>query len=241
MLFPIAKLPLELRFKVWRSAFPSRDVDIGVPQSYYRLRDQQPQAHIVQKPLKEQFGLILVPVTLWVNHESREETKRLYCLYDYQPAISRPRSDLVLKAICFNPTVDNLCIQFDQPYTWLPSIPGWTFQDHLSTLNLCAAPFVDKIHHIQISNIHKPTADDSIEVLFGREEDPEDDTFNRPTFSWKQFVFQFPQLRNITLQFADKRGYETIMQPMTKFLKANKDRFLTGEAPKVAYHESLTG
>jgi hypothetical protein len=55
---------------------------------------------------------------------------------------------------------------------------------------------------------------------------------------WKEFVFQFPSLRRITLHFY---GYElndeTIMEPMTAFLEANKEKFVSGKAPEVVYLE----
>jgi hypothetical protein len=74
-LFP--KLPIELRLKIWRYTFPrGRYINLDDHDEFALYSSYQPTDHATDELKKEP----LLPVTLSVNKESREETLKHYII-----------------------------------------------------------------------------------------------------------------------------------------------------------------
>lgn len=67
---PFARLPLELRLRIWRQQFPAPQIIKNVSANYWGSWNG--------KPFSSHHRRIKQPVTLYVNHESRVETLRAY-------------------------------------------------------------------------------------------------------------------------------------------------------------------
>jgi hypothetical protein len=115
------KLPLEVRLKVWRSAFPrsrKRFLDY-IPDGSEYDGDYSPETE--KAFLQHKFDPL--PSTLLINRESRAETLRFYCLASYVCGGNGFSPRFTNKPLCFAPTRDVARIIF--PSFWSKDFSTW--------------------------------------------------------------------------------------------------------------------
>jgi hypothetical protein len=125
-LFP--KLPRELRLKIWHHTFPNpRKVTVG------NLMDYQARSTI--------------PISMWINAESRSETLKHYFMLDPRLLDSPLRDRPVL---CFDPLKDLLCMDFYYARCTGPSRNRSMRKALLQRLSGHAPSHMRNIHHLHI-------------------------------------------------------------------------------------------
>jgi hypothetical protein len=72
-------------------------------------------------------------------------------------------------------------------------------------------------------------------VLFGFRPGEDAQGLHAQQLFWMEFLFYFPSLQTLTLSFWRWKDYQSIMEPITMFLEANKEKFVSGKAPKVVF------
>ncbi|PVH74241.1 hypothetical protein DL98DRAFT_604915 [Cadophora sp. DSE1049] len=101
-----AELPAEIRLQIWRDMFPRpRLVDFrACIYGKYERRTFAPELLNDQEP----------PITLFINHESREETLKHYAVFLRS---ARGEGELKMKPICFDWKKDTAAIPFQAIFT----------------------------------------------------------------------------------------------------------------------------
>jgi len=234
------KLPIELRLRIWQISltFPKpRMVDIVPSMAYGRPKPPKRRKSGRKSARSARFKKL--PVALWVNMESRTEALTRYCVLTHQPLRLRTHG-LLLKPLYFNLTHDTLCLNSPEISRHVcrcqECLLIWKLEDHLPLLKERASKHLASIHQLLIRFFLSYTEKD-YQMLFGFESAQGHDLEAHQSF-WKDCLFYFPSLQNITLLFHSSTvDNKSILVPMKKFLEANKEKFVSGKAPEVVMYE----
>ena len=147
------KLPLEVRLKVWRSAFPrSRKCFLDYIPDHSEYTGEY-NLETDKAFLQQEFDPL--PSTLFINRESRAETLRFYCLAGYVCGGHEFSPRFTNKPLCFAPTRDVARIVF--PSFWGDDFATWlNHLDHqmpkglksIRCLEICETTYMDEISQI---------------------------------------------------------------------------------------------
>lgn len=146
-LFP--DLPTELRLKIWFHTFPNaRNAYIGLPFRYEvqrEIRPRNPAPEPVPRPK-------LLPISMWINKESRTETLRHYSILD--PTSLNLQHEIGRSPLCLNPARDYIYLEYINLH-WAKWINQheWTIKDHLQLLTEYGASHMNKIQSLHIQNV----------------------------------------------------------------------------------------
>lgn len=215
------KLPIELRLAIWHFTFPPPgDIYIGERWVPYRWPTSGPPVRII-------------PVTLWVNRESRMETLEHYCLFEGPFALGRRE----LLRTCFNPSKDIFYLSGDEMFPWFDEEPA--LEDHLSTLSREAPRKMEEILQIRITDFSR-YGRCGVSELFSVVKSESGAAVQGYTGAYSSAIFHFPCLKKITLQLSlgefDDQGMKAIADVVTAFVALHREKFRGGKAPQVIFY-----
>jgi len=208
------KLPTELRLKIWRRTFSSpRQIELG---EVYPWRCEP-----------------RIPVSIWINVESRSETLKHYFLLDprlLEPPFSRR------PALCFDPTKDLLCMNFyNLGSTSIESVRSRLLRKNLLQAMSEQGLSFSRIHHLQIDVVAIDMATFMNDFGHGQLHLDGDDTYGA-------YVFHFPAVRKIAIRLLpwNMDMEATVVDLVKTFVEHHKKRFQGSKAPKVVLNLGWT-
>lgn len=103
-------LPAEIRLIIWKYLLPSRRI-VNIA-AYHRHWSEEPE------PWERRHRYARLPITLSINHESRNFTLGLYhVFFQHKTPYLRTRGGIVVpseRALCINPKIDHLQLDWGQ-------------------------------------------------------------------------------------------------------------------------------
>jgi hypothetical protein len=212
------ELSLELRLKIWRSAFPrsrKRFLDY-IPGQHYEFLDNY-DFETEKAVTQQKFDPL--PSTLFINRESRAETLRYYCLAGYVCGGNEFSPRLTNKPLCFAPTRDVARIVFESFWchgfaTWLNHLdrqmPGGL--KSIRYLEICETRYMDDLSQIWPEDLPiAGAAPDALDLFLAR-------------------IFKFEGLEKVSFIFKtyytiNGSGREYTSQRLETFKKIMRDTF----------------
>jgi hypothetical protein len=172
-------------------------------------------------------AFFVLPVSMWVHRESRNETLKNYCIFE-GPLIHGRKEPM---PICFNPAKDKIYLPFDQMF------PGnmygnWsTFENYLSTLTLQASRHMEKIRQVEISGARISQRDCRISELFSLVTSEGGAPVQCFAEAYNSALFHFPGLQKILLGFEvnNKQDMSDIARSVTAFVEVHRRSFMAAK------------
>jgi hypothetical protein len=226
-------LPPELRCMVWRFTFREHG-RTEIIDPIIELTDYNRRSHSIRHRNEDPL-----PVSLYINRESRAEALRRYCVFHRQPP---PGLTRLLKPLFFDPELDTLSIHTD--YIFEGCNPARIekrqhFKTLISELSLQFPAHMKKVKYIDMCfdyfcSYYKP----SIRRTMFNRNSPAGDIVEGKSSFYSAFLFHFPGLCEVGLFYRNcthRIGHHfiDISNNVEAFLKDNEQKFDSGRAPGI--------
>jgi hypothetical protein len=226
------RLPIELRLIIWRFTYPvyldGHYVNIDPIDE---IGEWNAHAHDPRRRKEDPL-----PVSLYVNHESRTEALRHFCIFHQSPPPGHGRP---LKPLCFYPAEDTLSFDSGWIFGNGPGISSptgperyRTFKNFLSELSSQFSTHTNKVKFLSMGFRHLWTDPRSLRKLFNKNT-PTGDIVEGDPYFYSAMIFHFPALEYFLVEYCPfcSFGFKDIMADMEAFLEENKHRFKSGKPP----------
>jgi len=231
-------LPTELRLMIWRYTYPVYiDGHLVNITPIDEIAPWNAHAHDPRRRKEDPF-----PISLYVNHESRDEALRHFCVVHQSPP---PGHGRLLKPLCFYPAEDTL--EFDSgwifgngPKESTPTGPEKyrIFKNFLSELSSQFSRHTNKVKFLSMSLRHLWIDPKSLRKLFNKNT-PAGDIVEGDPYFYSAMIFHFPALEYFQVEYCPfcNFGFKDIMADLEAFLLQNKHRFKSGKPPILGVSE----
>jgi len=220
------KLPIELRLAVWRFAFPAPcKVNIHYGQHDVREFIERGSKKIRCRTTQP------LPIGLSVCKESRIETLKHYCVY-LQQGFSLTGANY--KPLCFNPSWDDLFINYSQILRRPGDYQNPSLSQHISSLKAYSPEHFANIQHLRLENVLPLSFYSQCWYSGGTDSGTNATDFDSDFNLSNEFILYFSTLRKVTLiAWANAKVRGSTVDRFIATLERNKDKFIGGSAPEV--------
>jgi hypothetical protein len=232
-LFP--ELPIELRRKIWRETFEAHHVDLSIRGCV--------APHWRPIMMDREDDSLYLPITLFVNRESREKTVRYYCyLFDNHanpsPSLYPSCPVKLLPPECFNPSLDSGSISY--------GIRGIS-EYPVEYVNLIS--YIDSVAPGGVRTLQRLRVNWMVWSQESRHELESEDSSGSGIHELSEILLRFSGLKELQLEFYDLTCYswsdyglgfvknlenlKDCRESIQRFLDNHKHRFRDSQAPAV--------